>query len=95
MTDVDVIAKLAKIPVTDDEKKKLAVGFSTVIKVLDTLKSIDVSEVEPTNQVTGLENVMREDEVDATRTFTQEQALANAPRKHNGYFVADQVVDQE
>lgn len=94
-SDVDHIAKLAEIPITPDEKKRLAAGFTAVVKVLDTLKSVDVSGVEPTNQVTGLENVMREDAVDATRTFTQDQALANAPRKHNGFFVTDQVVDQE
>jgi len=92
--DVDKIAKLAKIPVTEEEKKTLAAGFIKVLAVLDTLKNADVKNVEPTHQVTGLENVTREDDIDATRMFTQDQALANAQRKHNGYFVVDQVLEQ-
>jgi len=93
--DVDAIAKLAKIPVTLHEEKTLAEGFKKVLSVLDELKKVDVTRVEPTSQVTGLENVMREDDIDATRMFTQDQALANAPRKHNGFFVVDQVLEQE
>ena len=93
--DVDAVAKLANIPVTDEEKTDLAAGFNTVMDVLDTLKKVDVAGVEPTHQVTGLENVLREDEVDVLRTFTQEQALGNAKRTHNGFFVVDQVLDQE
>ena len=93
--DVDHIAHLANIPVSEEEKKELAKGFTKVLHVLEQLKKIDVTGVEPTHQVTGLESVFREDEVDVTRMFTQKQALANAKRTHNGFFVADQVLDQE
>jgi len=93
--DVAHIAKLALIPVTDEEKKKLAEGFTTVLGVLDVLKKVDVSNTEPTHQVTGLENVFRQDEVDKKRMFTQEEALANAPSAHDGYFMVDQVIDQD
>lgn len=93
-SDVDDISRLAHIPVTPDEKKELAAGFTKVLLVLDTLKNVDVKNTEPTSQVTGLENVTREDEVDVTRTFTQEQALSNAKRTHNGFFVVDQVLEQ-
>lgn len=93
--DVAHIAKLALIPVTDEEKEKLAHGFNTVMGVLDVLKKVDVSHVEPTHQVTGLENVTRDDVVDKSRMFTQEEALANAPKTHDGYFVVDQVIDHD
>lgn len=93
-SDVDSIAKLANIPVTPEEKKTLAQGFTKVLTVLDELKSVDVKGTEPTHQVTGLENITREDEVDPTRTFTQEQALANSQKKHNGFFVVERVLDE-
>ncbi len=92
--DVQHIAKLAQIPVSDSEVTELATGFNTVMKVLETLNTIDVSRVEPTHQVTGLVNVFREDVIDEKRTFTQEEALANAPKKHDGFFMVDQVIDQ-
>ena len=92
--EVDDIARLANLPVTQDEKKTLAEGFTKVLGVLDELKNVNVKNIEPTHQVTGLENVTREDEIDTTRTFTQEQALANAPKKHNGFFVVERVIDE-
>jgi aspartyl-tRNA(Asn)/glutamyl-tRNA(Gln) amidotransferase subunit C len=92
---VSKIARLANIPTTDKEEEKLAAGFTTTMKVVDKLFQVDVDGVEPTNQVTGLENVFREDEVDAERMFTQDQALSNTKRKHNGFFVVDQVIEQD
>jgi aspartyl-tRNA(Asn)/glutamyl-tRNA(Gln) amidotransferase subunit C len=93
--DVAHIAKLALIPVTEEEKEKLAEGFTTVLGVLDVLKKVDVDGIEPTHQVTGLENVFRDDNIDEKRMFTQKQALANAPSAHDGFFVVDQVIEQE
>ena len=46
-----------------------------MLSVLDELKKVNVAGVEPTSQVTGLENVIREDANDVTRIFTQDQAL--------------------
>jgi aspartyl-tRNA(Asn)/glutamyl-tRNA(Gln) amidotransferase subunit C len=92
--DVTHIATLANIPVTDEEKKQLASGFTTTMEVVDNLGKADTKDVEPTHQVTGLTNVWRKDVVDEKRTFSQEEALRNAPRTHNGYFVADQVLDK-
>lgn len=89
------IAHLANIPVTADEEKKLADGFSTTLGVIDRLKKVNIKDVEPTHQVGGLVNVFRDDVVDTDRMFTQEQALTNAPQSHNGFFVVDQILDQE
>ncbi|OGJ22385.1 MAG: hypothetical protein A2804_00500 [Candidatus Pacebacteria bacterium RIFCSPHIGHO2_01_FULL_46_10] len=92
---VQHIAKLANIPITPIEEKKLADGFTTTLGVVDQLKKLDTSTAEPTHQVTGLQNVLRDDGVDRDRMFTQEQALANAPHTHNGYIVVEQILDQE
>ena len=93
-SDVQKIATLANIPVTDEEAKDLADGFTKTLKVVDTLSEVDVTGVMPTNQVTGLENVFREDEIDKSRMFTQEEALKNGKRTHKGFFVVDQVLEQ-
>lgn len=93
--DVIHIAALAAIPVSHEETEKLADGFTTTLKVVEDLKIANTGNVGPTHQVTGLENVMREDSVDEERMFTQEEALRNAPRTHNGYFVVDQILDRD
>lgn len=92
-SDVSKIAKLANIPITEARAEDLAQGFTKTMVVVDELTKVDVQNVEPTNQVTGLENVLREDVVDTTRMFTQEEALKNAKRTHNGFFVVDQVLE--
>jgi len=88
------IAILANIPIDEKESETLADGFTTVMKVVDTLSSVDTSRMEPVGHVTGLENVTRDDEVHEERMFSQEEALRNAPRTHNGYFVVDQIFDR-
>jgi aspartyl-tRNA(Asn)/glutamyl-tRNA(Gln) amidotransferase subunit C len=93
--DVRKIAKLANIPVSQDRAADLAEGFTKTIHVVDALTKVDVAGIEPTNQVTGLENVFREDEIDTAPIFTQEEALSNAKRTHNGFFVVDQVLEEK
>lgn len=91
---VSHIAKLANIPVKEKESKNLATEFTKVLEVVDQLSSIDTSSIAPVGQVTGLENGMRNDEVQKERMFSQEEALRNARRTHNGYFMVDQVLDK-
>lgn len=88
------IATLANIPVTDEETEKLADGFTTTLRVVDKLSEVNTANVEPTHQVTGLENIFREDEIDSDRMFTQEEAVMNAKRTYNGYIVVDQIIGE-
>jgi aspartyl-tRNA(Asn)/glutamyl-tRNA(Gln) amidotransferase subunit C len=89
------IAKLANIPITAAEEKKLEQSFEETLAVVSKLQAIDVSQVEPTYQVTGLENVLREDVVNEKKMFTQQEALANAVDQHDGYFVVPQIIAQD
>ena len=93
--DVVRIAALAKIPVTKTEETSLAAGFTTTMTVVEKLMELDVSKIPPASHISGLENVFREDIVDESRMFTQEQALSNAKRTYNGHFVVDQVLPGE
>lgn len=92
--DVKRIAQLANIPVVSEEETTLADGFNKTLATVDRLLKVKVRNIEPTHQVTGSENVMREDEVEVERMFTQEQALSNAPRTHNGFFVVGQILEE-
>jgi aspartyl-tRNA(Asn)/glutamyl-tRNA(Gln) amidotransferase subunit C len=88
------IAVLANIPITKEEEKKLADGFTTTLAVVDKLSSVDTKNVEPTHQVTGLENIFREDEVDPSRMFSQKDAIRNAKRAYKGFIVVDQIIGE-
>lgn len=94
-TTVQHIAQLANIPITAVEESKLATQFAETLEVVKKMSELDTSHTEPTHQVTGLENVWREDQVVPERTFSQEQALANTTTSYQGYFVVPQVIAQD
>ncbi len=88
------IAQLANIPVQDDEIKPLTEAFTQTLQVVDQLQTLSVDDIEPSHQVTGLSNVTRPDKVDEDSMFSQQQALANAPRKFQGYFVVSRIIEK-
>jgi aspartyl-tRNA(Asn)/glutamyl-tRNA(Gln) amidotransferase subunit C len=89
------VAQLAHIPISDAESQQLAKDFSQTLSVVDQLKAADVSRVETTHQVTGFKNITREDKVDESLSFTQAEALANAPNSKDGFFLVPQVLSSE
>lgn len=95
INQVKHVANLSDIPVTDQEAAELAAAFAETLNVIKNLQTIDTTSVEPTHQVTGLENVTRPDDVNSDTMFSQEQALANATQTHDGYFVVDRVIDKD
>ncbi len=88
------VARLASIPIQDQEAGELSRAFAETLTVVDELKQLSVDKTEPTHQVTGLSNVMREDKVNEERMFTQEEALKNASKTHQGFFVVPRILDK-
>ena len=89
---VQHIADLATIPLTESELAPLAKAFSETLTVINNLQELDTSKVEPVHQVTGLENITRADVVDEASMFTQKEALANAHETYQGYIVVPAVL---
>lgn len=59
--EVKKIAQLANLTLTEKEVGKFSNQLSDVLTYIDKLNELDTKNVEPTAQVTGLENVFRED----------------------------------
>ena len=59
--EVKKIARLARIELTADEEKRYAETISAVLDYMKILNEVNTRGVEPTTQVTGLEDVTRED----------------------------------
>jgi len=79
------VAKLARLNLTGQEVKKFQKQLSEVLDYIDVLKKIDTKGIEPTSQVTGLENVFREDKIGLS--LSSNEVLANTKEKYNGLFV--------
>ena len=91
--DVKKISSLAKIRLTEEEEKKFLPLLSQALDFVEVLNELKLDGVLPTSQVTGLENVWREDRVE--KSLSQDQAVLNAKDHKNGYITTSQVVVKE
>ena len=60
--DVDHIAKLARLGLSKEEKIKYSKELSGILDYIKKLNEVDTKNIDPTAQVTGLENIFRKDE---------------------------------
>jgi len=90
LKDLEYVAKLAKLKLSDQEKRKFQKELDKIIRYIDQLNQVNTEDVSPTSHVIPMENVLREDEVKAS--LTQDEALANAPDKKDGYFKVPKVI---
>lgn len=88
------IATLAQIPISNEESEKLTTAFLETLEVIDELQEIDTNTTEPTHQVTGLKNVLRDDVVIEEQMFSQKEALSNAKHTHQGFFVVPKILEK-
>jgi aspartyl-tRNA(Asn)/glutamyl-tRNA(Gln) amidotransferase subunit C len=90
--DVLKLARLSKIKLTDDEVDKFTVELDAIVKYVEQIDSVDTSGLEPTDQVTGLKNVMRPDEITDYGETTSE-LLKNAPATEKNYIKVKRVLN--
>jgi len=91
ISDVQYVAGLAHIAVSDDEAAKLQAELDTILGYVQQLNQLDTTGVEPTYQVSGLTNVMRDDEI-IDYGVTQEALLQNAPHAQAGQIKVPKVL---
>ena len=84
LQDVEHVAGLSKLELTEDEKQRATVKLAAIIDHMQQLQEADISNVAPTVNVLELENVFREDAL--IPCLPREQALAMAPDSEGGFF---------
>jgi aspartyl-tRNA(Asn)/glutamyl-tRNA(Gln) amidotransferase subunit C len=74
-----------------EEAAQLSVELGHIVGFVEQLAQVDIEGVLPTDQVTGLVDVWREDIV--MPSLAREQLLANAPHQQDGYIVVKRVLN--
>ena len=77
--DVLKLARLARLDLSDDEINEFAGELSEILQYVEQLQAVDTNGLQPTNQVTGLTNVMRTDEV-VKYGYSPEELQKNLPQ---------------
>ncbi len=89
--DVLKLARLARIDLTDDEVTEFSSEFTAILQYVELLQEVDVEGLEPTNQVTGLTNVMRSDDI-IDYGYEIKTLLENVPTVENDLIKVKRMV---
>ena len=92
--DTKKVARLANLPLSEEEISKYTIQLSKILDYIEQLNNVDTENVEPIFNITGLSNVLAKDEV-GDCTISQEEALQNAPKKKDGFFITKGVFEEE
>jgi aspartyl-tRNA(Asn)/glutamyl-tRNA(Gln) amidotransferase subunit C len=76
--DVLHLAQLSSLELSDGEIDGLQIDISNILGYVEQLGKLDTTGIEPTYQVTGLQNVWRDDKI-INYEITREELLARAP----------------
>ena len=92
--DIEHVAKLANISITQTEHEKYSKELSGVINYnMGHLEKIDTRKVKPTAHATGETSITRADETGPGLSL--EGALKNAPNNYNNLFKVDRILGEE
>ncbi|MFZ1242889.1 MAG: Asp-tRNA(Asn)/Glu-tRNA(Gln) amidotransferase subunit GatC [Candidatus Saccharimonas sp.] len=90
--DVKHLAQLSSISLTDDAATEaLRENLEDILRYVEQLSELDTTGVEPTYQVTGLQNVWRKDVV-SKQHVTRERLLKLAPEQANNQVKVPRVL---
>lgn len=81
---VEHVAMLARLELSEEEKEKYATQLSGILEYIEALNKLDTENVPPTAHVLPLKNVFREDRV--SLHLSNDKALSNAPDKEGPCF---------
>ncbi|MDD3594628.1 MAG: Asp-tRNA(Asn)/Glu-tRNA(Gln) amidotransferase subunit GatC [Candidatus Gastranaerophilales bacterium] len=82
--DVEHVAKLARLALSEEEKQKFAKQLNSILEYMNELNEVDTSGIAPMEHSIKITNVMREDTV--VVDFSREELLKNAPEEEDGFF---------
>lgn len=90
--EVEHIAELAKLTLTEEEIQRYGEQLSDILAFVEQLNELDTSAIPPTASVLPLNNVLRPDV--ARPSLSNDEALANGPRTADGQFRVAAVLDE-
>lgn len=77
--DVLKLARLSRLELSEEEIEQYRSELSEILQYVEQLQDVDVAGLKPTNQVTGLTNVFREDKI-RDYGYAPAELLKNVPQ---------------
>lgn len=92
--EINHIAKLANIKISDKEIEKFQKQLSIVLDYVSELNQVDTKDTKPTSQTTGLENIKREDLINNDFGLNIKEVLSGTDEMHNDYFKVPAILEK-
>lgn len=92
ISQIEHIAKLSRLELSGEEKELYREQLSSVLDYVEQLSEVDTENVEPTANITGLENVLAEDNI-IESGISHKDIEKNAPEFKDGNFVVPGVFE--
>ncbi|HJZ19074.1 MAG: asparaginyl/glutamyl-tRNA amidotransferase subunit C [Nitrospinae bacterium RIFCSPLOWO2_02_FULL_39_110] len=90
--EVEHVAELARLELSDEEKNKFVHQLSNILTHIEKLNQLDTSNIEPTSHVLPLKNIFRDDVTQIS--FQESNSLENAPDKDKGYYKVPKIIEE-
>ena len=90
---IEHIAKLARMKLTEKEEEKFANDISSILNYIDKLNKVDTENIKPIQQITGLETVVRKDEGREKNFEIAGKILDQAPDSKDNYFKVPKILE--
>lgn len=90
--DVEYVARLARLALTDDEVELFTGQLGAVLDHAADIEALDIDDVEPTAHPIAFENVLRLDEPGPC--LDSDEVLGQAPAAEAGKFRVPRILDE-
>jgi len=88
---VEHVANLARLSLTDEEKESMTKDMEMILEFADQINAYEIKDVNATANVMPINNVFREDVV--IPSMDREKLIGNAASTANGCFSVPKVVE--
>ncbi len=88
--DVEHVALLARLELSEEEKKTFTEQLGQILDHAAKIQKLNTAKIPPTAHIAPLNNVLRDDKTD--ECLSNEEALSNAPKQEDGGFVVPKIV---
>jgi aspartyl-tRNA(Asn)/glutamyl-tRNA(Gln) amidotransferase subunit C len=89
--DVEHVAVLARLELSDEEKRAMTAQLRDVLRYVEKLNELDTARIEPTAHILPVRNVLRPDEL--RPSLDPDDVLVNAPKRTGTLFQVPRVVE--
>ena len=88
--DIEDIAKLSRIEVSESEKDKMVESFGPIMEMIDQIDSVEIGEKVKRNF--RLKNIVREDEVRENSSENKKEIIENFPETKDNYLKTKKIL---